>query len=105
MIEKLLQYQKRPALFEPGTCSIWTDAHISMKMLEMHLDPNFDAASRKPETIDHTVDWISKNYLPEQGRLLDLGCGPGLYCERFSRKGHDVVGVDQRRLSITLTVS
>jgi SAM-dependent methyltransferase len=32
--------------------------------------------------------------------LLDLGCGPGLYCERFARAGLRVTGIDLSHRSI-----
>jgi len=32
--------------------------------------------------------------------LLDIGCGPGLYAERFSSAGYSVTGVDFSKRSI-----
>jgi SAM-dependent methyltransferase len=34
------------------------------------------------------------------GRILDLGCGPGLYAERLARRGHTCVGIDYSPASI-----
>lgn len=70
-------------------------------MLKVHLDPDIDAASRTPETIDRSVRWIiEKLDLKTGGRVLDLGCGPGLYASRFARAGLQVTGVDYSRSSI-----
>ncbi len=33
-------------------------------------------------------------------RVLDLGCGPGLYARRLEAAGADVTGVDLSRVSI-----
>jgi 2-polyprenyl-3-methyl-5-hydroxy-6-metoxy-1,4-benzoquinol methylase len=33
-------------------------------------------------------------------RLLDLGCGPGLYAERFSRAGVKIVGLEISQRSL-----
>ena len=49
----------------------------------------------KLEFIEKSVDWISK-ILPSEHypSVLDIGCGPGLYTERYAKKGYRVVGVD-----------
>lgn len=57
----------KPRLYTPSLNKFWDDEDISKGMLEAHLDPNWDAATRKPK-------WLDKF-------LLDLGCGPGLYAE------------------------
>lgn len=93
---KLLQ---RPELWERSTAPFWDDEHISEAMLEAHLNPDWDAASRKLETIESSVRWIS-TVLPPHSRLLDLGCGPGLYCKRFSALGYEVTGVDLSERSL-----
>jgi SAM-dependent methyltransferase len=70
-------------------------------MLEAHLNPDIDAASRKPETIDRYVTWLIETLGLEPGAsLLDLGCGPGLYASRFARAGFKVTGVDYSHRSI-----
>lgn len=100
MISKLLKYAGRPAVFERGTTNFWDDPHISEYLLEAHLNPEWDAASRRPAAIDRTVAWINENYLSEQSCILDLGCGPGLYAERLAKLGHIVTGVDFSKRSI-----
>jgi cyclopropane fatty-acyl-phospholipid synthase-like methyltransferase len=79
----------------------WDNAHISQKLLEAHLDPNNDRASRRPETTEKCVDWITeKLQLTDRHRLIDLGCGPGLYTNRFAQRGIQVTGIDYSRRSI-----
>lgn len=68
-------------------------------MLEAHLNPQWDAASRKHETIDRSVEWLS-TIIPIGGKILDLGCGPGLYTKRLSDIGYDVTGMDFSKRSI-----
>lgn len=99
MIHKLINYTGKPALYEKGTTNFWDDPHISKHLLEAHLDPEFDAASRRPATIEKTVSWVN-GHLKEKASILDLGCGPGLYAERFATLGHKVTGVDFSKRSI-----
>ncbi len=68
-------------------------------MLEAHLDPDLDLASRKHIEIDLSVAWLS-SIIPDGSRILDLGCGPGLYTKRLSSSGYDVTGIDYSRRSI-----
>lgn len=90
---------KRPLLFENTECNIWTDPYIQLQMLKAHLDPSADGASRRQESICKTVDFILE-YVKPEGRLLDLGCGPGLYTSIFKDKGCDVTGMDFNKASI-----
>jgi len=73
---------------------MWTDAHISKQLLHVHLNPDLDLASRKPETIFSTLEWVLSKCEQKQLHILDLGCGPGLYSEKLAQKGHQVTGVD-----------
>jgi SAM-dependent methyltransferase len=86
-------------LFSRSKNSIWTDNHISQNMLAAHLDGNHDAASRNTQTIEATVEWICSEIEPDSP-LLDLGCGPGLYAERFAAKNFRVTGIDISKRSI-----
>ena len=101
ILSQLINLQQKPAPFEPGEPLFWNDPHISAQMLKVHLDPNTDAASRKPETIDRSVRWIIERLaLKSNDAVLDLGCGPGLYASRFACAGLQVTGVDYSRSSI-----
>lgn len=101
MFSKLTELLAKPKLYAPSTAPFWDDEHISKGMLAAHLNPEWDAASRTHVFIDTSVEWISR-MLPsrENPQLLDLGCGPGLYTERFCRKGYQVTGVDLSKRSI-----
>lgn len=101
MFHQLEQYLKPPALYGTTEYVFWQEEHISKKLLEIHLDPSDDLASRKPYFIDRSVSWIKTIVPPEQyRRLLDLGCGPGLYSERFAQAGYRVTGIDFSSRSI-----
>jgi len=98
----------------PGTDSIWTDPYVSRELLEVHLDPSTDAASRRPAARAAVLRWIGSCLEARRGpagasspgtasvgaRLLDLGCGPGLYAEALAGAGHSVVGIDMNPASL-----
>ncbi len=97
----LIALQQKPEPFTPGVPRFWDDPHISKHLLEAHLDPDTDLASRNPETIDASVAWIMGVLDLHAGdRVLDLGCGPGLYANRFAQLGLQVTGVDYAQRSI-----
>lgn len=100
-LAQLLALQKKPLPFSPGEALFWDDPHISIGMLEAHLDPNSDRASRRPALIDRSVEWLTEtlNLTPGMA-VLDLGCGPGLYASRLAQRGLNVTGIDGSRRSI-----
>jgi len=84
----------KPKLYEKGNAIMWTDEHISKQLLDVHLNTELDLGSRKTDSIESTISWILANIENKQLNILDLGCGPGLYAERLTKKGHKVTGVD-----------
>lgn len=73
----------------------WHEPEFSRRMLAEHLTQDHDLASRRTERIERQVAWIHDRLLGgEPRRVLDLGCGPGLYANRLARLGHRCVGID-----------
>ena len=90
-----------PPPFSPGEPLFWDDPHISTMMLEAHLNPDTEAASRHPDTIGAVVTWLIDALALEPGAAwLDMGCGPGLYTSRLARRSLSVTGIDYSRRSI-----
>lgn len=90
-----------PEPWSEGEKIPWNDPAFSARMLHEHLSQDHDAASRRFTTIDAHVDWIHRHILGGKlARVLDLGCGPGLYAQRLARMGHTCVGVDFSPASI-----
>ena len=98
----LEQVSARPQPFETYTTeTLWTDEHISARMLEFHLSPDSDAASRRPEFIAQSLDWLDRRFdLGEGKSVADFGCGPGLYTTGLAERGARVTGIDFSARSI-----
>ncbi len=73
----------------------WNEPEFSRRMLEVHLDQSTGLASRPFAKIDRHVQFIHHGVLDARtSRILDLGCGPGLYAHRLVILGHEVAGID-----------
>lgn len=101
IISQLIELQQRPDPFSHSEPLFWDDPHISSQMLAAHLNPDNDVASRNPQTINRSVQWLITTLGLKAGDpVLDLGCGPGLFSSRFARAGLQVTGVDYSHRSI-----
>lgn len=94
----LLDLFKIPQAFEHSDLTLWQDDYISSLLLNAHLNPNHDNASRNHDFINDSAAWILNQVKAKS--LLDLGCGPGLYTKLFSNAISNVVGVDFSQRSI-----
>lgn len=99
MISKLLTLVSKPEPDAPITQNayraLWEDEHISKGMLASHLDPHNDGATNNHAFVFKSVQWIAETApASEYPALLDLGCGAGIYAERFANVGYAVTGMD-----------
>lgn len=79
----------------------WDHPDFSRRMLVEHLSQEHDLASRKRETIRTQVHWIHEHICKSTpAKLLDVGCGPGLYIEQFAALDYDCCGIDFSPASI-----
>ncbi len=87
--------------WEEGEKIPWNDPAFSRRMLKEHLTQGHDAASRRTSKVKKHVDWIHRTVLEGRpSRILDLGCGPGLYTSRLAALGHVCRGIDFSPASI-----
>ncbi|MBN1187260.1 MAG: methyltransferase domain-containing protein [Bacteroidales bacterium] len=103
-IELIKKLSNKPQLYEKGTAVMWTDPYISQQLLELHLNPDHDIASRSKAKIENISRWILERSNKPNMKILDLGCGPGLYAELFAKKGHSVIGIDISANSIQYAI-
>jgi cyclopropane fatty-acyl-phospholipid synthase-like methyltransferase len=102
MFEELEKINARPRPFEFYTASdLWTDEHTSKQMLSFHLNEDIDVSSRNAAFVDRSVEWIASRFNVGAGtKIVDFGCGPGLYAVRLAKKQADVTGIDFSARSI-----
>jgi len=96
MFEELEKINTRPKPFEFYTASdLWTDEHTSEQMLTFHLNEDINVSSRNAIFINRSVQWITSHFNVGAGtKIVDFGCGPGLYATRLAQRQADVIGVD-----------
>ncbi len=100
-LNDLISRTPRPLPWFEGDNIPWHDPAFSQRMLNEHLSQDHDWASRRAEKIAAQVAWIHEYALDSRpGRVLDLGCGPGLYLSRLAHLGHTGSGIDYSPASI-----
>ncbi|MBL4789370.1 MAG: class I SAM-dependent methyltransferase [Kordiimonadaceae bacterium] len=101
MFNDLVGLNKRPDPFSVYTVDVlWTDPHISARMLDFHLDAGSNRASRRAASIEGTIGWMDRRFSFKDKSVCDLGCGPGLYSAQMAQRGARVTGVDFSPCSI-----
>lgn len=96
MFKVLEEINSRPGPFQFYTADqLWTDNYTSKKMLESHLNEDFEVSIQNREFINNSVDWIVNHFgLNQNRRVADFGCGMGTYATRLAEKGANVTGID-----------
>ena len=106
MNRKVIDFFKElPILYADSDDAFWDDEHISKHMLAAHLNPDCENASRRHEEIVNSVNWITEVCGGiKNKKLLDLGCGPGIYAELLAQQGFQVTGIDFSKRSINYAI-
>lgn len=84
---------KKPSPFQEGNMTLWDNEYIAQSVLKKHLDKNIDSGTRKESTVISTIQWIDK-IISQKGKMLDVGCGPGLYADLLQNCGFKYHGID-----------
>lgn len=101
MYKQIKKIHQRPDVFSVYTADIlWTQPHLAGQMLRTHLDQETPLASRPLAAVDRVVSWLDERFRLKGKAVCDLGCGPGLYAERYARCGAVVCGLDFSATSI-----
>jgi len=70
ILSSISDYSEKPQLLELGETHLWDDPHIPKSMLEAHLNPDTDAASRNPVTTGETIACLAQESPP--GELITI---------------------------------
>ncbi len=101
MFNVLQKINERPKVFEIYTASeLWTNEHTAQQMLQYHLNDDIEASSRNSNFIEKSCSWIAEKFKINEKKVIDFGCGPGLYASRLAQKGALVTGIDFSENSI-----
>lgn len=98
-LRAILDAARPPRPWQDGDQLPWSDPGFSRRMLDVHLDPGTHMATRAPEVVRAHVDWLLGQLAVRSGtggpwRILDVGCGPGLYLHELAARGHAGCGFD-----------
>lgn len=86
---------KKPTLYEEGSSEYWTNPFLTGRILKGHLDESEPGGSKSDSFIENTIRFINRIAPVSRGRkVVDLGCGPGLYCQKLAHRGYAVTGID-----------
>lgn len=104
-LEDLVRRDPQPEPWAEGEKIPWDDPAFSERMLAEHLSQNHGLASRQFDAIERHIEWLVATVLDAVGtsegaRVLDLGCGPGLYTSALARRGFACTGIDFSPASI-----
>ena len=80
--------------FDPHAELDWSRPEYSRRLLREHLDQSHDGASRRLGQVGAHVRRLARLLPPPPARILDAGCGPGLYATRLAKLGYEVEGFD-----------
>lgn len=85
-ITDIVKRTPKPEPWVEGDKIPWNDPDFSERMLREPLTQDHDLASRRTAIVDGQVAWIHDHMLGgKPGKVLDLGCGPGLYASRLAK--------------------
>lgn len=89
-----------PQPWQTGEKIPWHEPEFSARMLAQHLSQEHDWASRRQCVVLQQLACLAQILGPSPKRVLDLGCGPGLYVQHLAQQGHRCTGVDFSPASI-----
>lgn len=105
-IKDIIGRKLPPVPWAEGEKIPWDEPRFSKRMLQEHLSQDHDWASRRFSIINRHAKWIFQYLLKNRpGRILDLGCGPGLYTFRLAAIGCHCKGIDFSPASIEYAIA
>jgi SAM-dependent methyltransferase len=79
---------------------MWTDPYIREHIVYAHLEPDDDDGTKPyAQVLAETAFWVKR--FGAQGKVLDLGCGPGIYLRELAQKGWQGYGIDLNESAVS----
>ena len=95
-LEKIFNLLDAKKAYMTSVGNIWTDPYIAKSMLSAHLNESHNAASYTVSNRMAICDLAeSVTNISAGEKIVDFGCGPGLYCSELGKRGYVVTGIDQ----------
>lgn len=98
---EVLNALRSPKRFEKSPDNIWTNEKLASFIFHSYFDENIYGGSKSSEFITSSlnyIDYIAKEYNCK--KIMDLGCGPGIYTNPLAQSGYEVIGIDISEKSI-----
>jgi SAM-dependent methyltransferase len=83
-----------PVPFDSAAELDWGRPEFARRLLREHLDQSHDGASRRRSVVAAQLRRLRRLLPTSPARILDAGCGPGLYAVPLAELGHEVTGID-----------
>jgi len=94
-MNEIFEHLQAPNIFESSPHNYWTNSLMTNMILQAHLDQDNPGGSRNNSFINKSINFIKQIKPPSNvKKVADLGCGPGLYCEKLAYQGYKVTGYD-----------
>lgn len=102
-MRNLFEYAKKdPVVFEKSPDNIWTNNKLNSFILNSHFKNEISGGSKDSSTIQKSIDFIDKWAKHFSfNKILDLGCGPGIYCHELGKRDYKVTGIDFSKNAIS----
>ncbi len=92
--DALRPFKSRPEEFVPRDNLPWED--LAQNLLKSDDAPEAGLVCfSSAELVESRVNWLDQNLgLQPNASILDIGCGPGLYCNKLAQFDYQVTGID-----------
>ena len=101
-MKSFFQSLHTPKRFSPSPQNIWTNEKISPFIFQSYFNNDVYGGSKDDVFLKKSIsfiDQIATSYSCKS--ILDLGCGPGIYCSPLFDLGYTVSGVDISQKAIS----
>ncbi|MGX0373862.1 class I SAM-dependent methyltransferase [Staphylococcus sp. HKU1] len=101
-MKEFFQSLHTPERFSPSPQNIWTEEKISPFIFQSYFNNDVYGGSKDDDFLKKSISFIDKIATRNScTSILDLGCGPGIYCSPLFDLGYTVSGMDISQKAIS----